>query len=155
MPRQFTQISRSIARYGSAATLKRVTGTACPCMVSRDANKPAYSAEWHRLNPVAAACNGTGLISRTTTSTSILAFFYEAGIAGSEIRKAFDTAEIGELALDDVLAIGALNASTAAFVGMVRDDNITVGSREYKVFHVSELMTGDVNAQWALLKRIV
>lgn len=150
----WNNIGRSMAKYGTDAVYKLTTGTVCPCMSSRDSNKPAYSPEWHRLNPTAAACNGTGLISRVVTSTNVKAFFYEVGIVGDEIKKRFDAAVIGLLKDTDLLVIGTLVSSTGAYMAMAKEAVFTIGGSDYQVFHISELMTGDVSAQWAILKRM-
>ena len=151
MPSFWTQSASVLARYGTTATMEVVAGTACLCMAGRG----AYSPEWHRLNPTAASCAGTGLISRATTTASIKAMFYEAGIAGDEIRKNFSAEIIGQVKDTDLFMIGTLNASTGAQVILSQDANITIGSQKYKVWHVSDLMTGDVSAQWAILKRVL
>jgi len=151
MPSYWTQVAQALARYGVTASMQTVAGTACPCIAGRG----AYSPEWHRLNPTAASCAGTGLISRTTTTTSIKAMFYEAGIAGDEIRKKFSQEIIGQVKDTDIFMLGTLNESTGAQVTLSQDANITIGSEKYKVWHISNLMTGDVCAQWAILKRIL
>jgi len=150
MPSFWTQAAQVLALYGTPATMETVAGTVCPCMAERG----AYSPEWHRLNPAAASCAGTGLISRSTTTTSIKAFFYESGIAGDEIRKSFSQEIVGQVKETDVFMIGTQNASTGAQVTLSADTNITIGSNKYKVWHISNLMTGDVSAQWAILRRI-
>ncbi|HPR89775.1 MAG TPA: hypothetical protein PL181_17320 [bacterium] len=150
MSSYWTQVAQALARYGVTASMETVSGTACPCVSGRG----AYSPEWHRLNPAASSCAGTGLISRVTTTTSIKAMFYEAGIAGDEIRKNFSQEIIGQVKDTDIFLIGTLNASTGAQVTLAADANITVGSSKYKVWHISDLMTGDVCAQWAILRRI-
>jgi len=151
MPSYWTQVAQALARYGVTASMQTVAGTACPCIAGRG----AYSPEWHRLNPTAASCAGTGLISRTTTTTSIKAMFYEAGIAGDEIRKKFSQEIIGQVKDTDIFMLGTLNESTGAQVTLSQDANITIGSEKYKVWHISNLMPGDVCAQWAILKRIL
>jgi len=150
MPSYWTQVAQALARYGTTASMEVVTGTACPCIAGRG----AYSPEWHRLNPAAASCAGTGLISRTTTTTSIKAMFYEAGFARDEIRRNFSQEIIGQVKDTDVFMIGTANASTGAQVTLSADANITIGSNKYKVWHISNLMTGDVSAQWAILRRL-
>lgn len=150
MPSYWTQVAQALARYGVTASMQTVAGTACPCIAGRG----AYSPEWHRLNPAAASCAGTGLISRTTTTTSIKAMFYESGIAGDEIRKMFSAEIIGQVKDDDLFMIGTQNASTGAQVILAKDSNITIGSYKYKVWHISDLMPGDVCAQWAILRRL-
>jgi hypothetical protein len=150
MPSFWTLAASVFARYGTTASMEVVTGTACPCIAGRG----AYSPEWHRLNPAAASCAGTGLISRSTTTTSIKAMFYEAGILGDEIRRNFSQEIIGQVKDTDIFMIGTLNTSTGAQVTLTADANITVGSNKYKVWHISNLMTGDVCAQWAILRRL-
>jgi hypothetical protein len=150
MPSYWTQVASVLARYGVTASLETVAGTVCPCTTERG----AYSPEWHRLNPAAASCAGTGLVNRTTTTTSIKAMFYEAGIAGDEIHKKFSAEIIGQVKDDDLFMLGTQNASTGTQVTLSKDANITVGSYKYKVWHISDLMPGDVCAQWAILKRI-
>ncbi|HOZ01918.1 MAG TPA: hypothetical protein PLG20_08875 [Candidatus Syntrophosphaera sp.] len=150
MPSWWTQVASGLARYGVTASMETVSGTTCPCTPERG----AYSAEWHRLNPAAASCAGTGLISRTATTLSIKAFFYEAGIAGSEIAKNFSAEIIGQVKQTDLFMLGTMNVFTGAYVALAKDAGITVGSNKYKVWHITDLMTGDVCAQWAILKRI-
>lgn len=80
--------------------------------------------------------------------------FYEAGILGDEIRRNFSQEIIGQVKDTDIFMIGTLNTSTGAQVTLTADANITVGSNKYKVWHISNLMTGDVCAQWAILRRL-
>lgn len=150
MPSYWTQVASGLAHYGVTASMETVAGTVCPCIAGRG----AYSPEWHRLNPAAASCAGTGLISRSTTTTSIKAMFYEAGILGDEIRRNFSQEIIGQVKDTDVFMIGTANASTGAQVTLSTDANIAIGSNKYKVWHVCNLMTGDVSAQWAILRRL-
>ncbi len=154
MATYWTQIRTALACHGVTANMTVITGTACPCITSRDPEHPAYSPEWHRLNPAAASCAGTGLISRTNTVTSIRAFFYEAGISGDEIRKLFKTEVIGELSDTDLLMVGTMEATTGAFVELQRDAVVALPRGSYRIFSVSDLMPGDLCAQWAILKRI-
>jgi len=144
--------------FGKSATLVQVTGDACPCMTWRDSDNPSYSAEWHRLNPAAEDCNGTGLINRTTTNTTIKAYFYPPTALPNRLILTKEKIEvIGELQNDDLMLFGAVNASTGAYVDLSGldelQDYITIDSRKYFVRHYYDLQNSDVVGQLALLRR--
>lgn len=149
-----------LLRKGADATLNEVTGTTCPCMTWRDADNPEYSREWHRLYPSAEDCGGTGLISRTTTSTSIkgMAYLIQTATAMGLLTK--EQAEaIGELQETDILWTGTANASTGDFVDLSSlvelRDSITYNSTTYRVRHTFDMAWGNETTvgQIAILKR--
>ena len=101
--------------YGESGILSVITGTACPCMSYK--NRVGYSEEYHRLNPGSADCLGTGLISRTTTTTSI--YFMVASKSALETSNPEMGAwleSIGEIKNSDLFIKGVSNASTDAQV---------------------------------------
>jgi len=147
-----------VARYAPSATITVITGTTCPCMASRDSSNPSYSADWHRVNSSAAACNGTGLISRTTTVTTVHAFFHPVSAVRDDIpRLAEKLSEIGELDEKDYMMFSPVKSDGTAFSmsGMAeRKDKVTYDGKDYLVRHVFDLAVGANIGQWALLKRI-
>lgn len=129
--------------FGEAGTLSIVTGTACPCMVSRDANISEYSPEWHRNNPTAEACGGKGLITITTTTTNLKAIVCSPSAAGGSkysVKEYLST--IGELQKDDMLFWGSINTATNAFLDLSGKnearDYVTFQSVNYKIRDVSD-----------------
>lgn len=155
-----TRFCMHLLRKGASATLSSVTGTQCPCMISRDADNPEYSHEWHRLYPDADDCNGTGLIDTTTTTTTIKGMVYPvqaataAGLLSKEIMEV-----IGETQKDDLLWLGTANGTTGAFVDLSSyteaDDSISYESITYNIRHTFSFPWGsEANvAQAAIFKR--
>lgn len=68
------RVRQSLKYRGQSATKSTLAGTACPCINSETL---IPSREWHRDNPTAADCSGTGLISSTRTNLTIYAFIQE------------------------------------------------------------------------------
>lgn len=101
----------------SAATLTTYTGTQCPCMISRDANNPRYSEEWHRNNPDVEDCLQTGLIDKTTTTVNIRGLAYNSEMmSGVNIPQGLETLlPIGELQEDEIAWIGTLDTDNDSF----------------------------------------
>jgi hypothetical protein len=140
--------------FGSAATLNIVTGTACPCMVSRDSTKSEYSPEWHRNNPTALVCSGTGVITTTTTTTNIKAIIHPPGVMFNSIYAPKETlVPIGELQKDDMLFWGSVNTSTGAFVDLSgkneNKDYVTFNSINYALRDVSDVFWAGVRIMQA------
>ncbi len=153
-----TNMALDTWRDGVTGTLTTIAGTTCPCMASRDSANPSYSADWHRRNTGAAACNGTGKI--TTTPTTINVKFgaaYSMGTAGAEIKNLNLERAIGELDLRDMIVIDWVNSSGtrldfASYNWLA--DYITLNSLRYKrIYHVDyEPGSG---LQLAILRRIL
>uniref|UniRef100_A0A6M3ILF5 Uncharacterized protein n=1 Tax=viral metagenome TaxID=1070528 RepID=A0A6M3ILF5_9ZZZZ len=102
------------------ATLAVITGTACPCMISRDSSRPSYSEQWHRDNPGAADCTGTGIISSTTTTTTFKGIFIAPGLVANTIPTMQERLmQIGEIRDDDLFLWGLVNSSTLAVVSIL------------------------------------
>lgn len=140
-------------RYGEAATLSVITGSACPCMSYK--GRDSYSEQYHRDNPSAADCGGTGLISSTTTTTNIKAIFSPPGLVGTSIPGGREFIEsIGEVQADDLLLWGTVDTSDGSFETLAgyTDYNayITYDSKKYFIRDVSSI-PGQVG-QVALLK---
>lgn len=136
-----------------------VTGTVCPCMTWRDADRPSYSAEWHSLNPLADNCNKTGLIDTTTTTVAIKAMFIAAGLmANMSMLSKEALTLIGELQNDDLVMYGAVNASSGEFYDVSGlseyNDKITYNSIDYIVRHHYNADFDANVGQVAVLKRI-
>lgn len=156
------RFQQDVNRYGASATITTVTGTTCPCMTSRDSARPQYSAQWHRDNPTASDCAGTGLISRSTSTTSIKAYFLPAIVGASAMKTggdvAFSKEVIGELDEKDMIMFGPANASTGALVSIAsmveRKDKVTYDGCDYLVRYYFNLPIGSNVTQYALLKRI-
>ena len=125
-----------VMHYGEAATLTSITGTTCPCLAS---NGGAYSLEWHRVNSGSAACNGTGLISRTTTTTDIYVLICPAQFIGTTgICEKEQMTIMGEIQDDDMILMGACTTAGVEVDLSVYDeknDYITYDSRKYTVRH--------------------
>lgn len=98
-----------------AATVSEITGTQCPCMVSRDASNPSYSEQWHVDNSGDEDCLNTGIIdpNKTTTTTNIKAIFSPPGLIGSSIPGGKEFLEaIGEIGKDDLILWGTVDTDT-------------------------------------------
>ena len=144
-------------RQGSDATLYSITGTQCPCMISRSAVHPSYSPEWHRENSDADHCNGTGWINRTTTTIAIKATFTIGVQSIPELMTNELKEKIGELQDYDLVMFGQCNASTAAFVDISsyteQDDYISFKGNNYLIRHPYDIDFGATVGQVSLLKR--
>jgi len=102
-------------RKGEAATTTEITGTQCPCMISRDASNPSYSAQWHVDHEDAEDCGRTGIIdpNKTTTVTNIKGIFSPPGLVGSSIPGGKEFLEsIGEVNRDDLILWGTVDTDT-------------------------------------------
>lgn len=75
-------LKKEMKILGNALIKSVLTGMVCPCVDSETGHP---SREWHRLNPLAEDCGGTGLISSTRTDTSFYAFVQEPD--GEELEK--------------------------------------------------------------------
>ncbi len=127
-------------------------------MTYRDSSHPEYSAEWHRQNPAAATCNGTGLISRVTTSIAAKAHVLPMlqAISTNLIKKEL-LDNIGELGKDDFALIGTVKTSDGSFFDLKtlseQSDYVTFNTVNYVVRHVYDYATNEVVGQMALIKR--
>jgi hypothetical protein len=105
---------------------------------------PTYSPQWHADNPLIENCNGTLLIDRTTTNTTIklLPVDIRAAYNSKAITQIIQDA-IGELKRIDYACLGATNNTTGAFLSLksyVGNDTayITLNSENYKIRLVIE-----------------
>jgi hypothetical protein len=135
-----------LSRFGQSATLNVITGTVCPCMTSRDSTNPTYSAEWHGNNPTAEACNGTGLIVDTTTSTEIKAVIQPFAVYAQSIQSNKEwLSQIGEINIDDHYYCGTVDSS-GSFVDISgyneKNAYITFDSRSYTLRDISTINFG-------------
>jgi len=146
-------------RLGTTATVTQVTGTVCPCKKDRGS-----SFEWHRLNPSAENCNGTGLINKTTTTTSVKAFFTNRLQSLMVFLHQYKKSEIGELDGADMFMFGVAKAADASYfdisglkeTGDNRANKVTFNSQDYLVRHVYSIagLNEVVIGQVGLLKKI-
>ena len=125
-----------------AGVLTEVTGSACPCMSYK--NRNSYSEEWHRQNSGETDCNGTGLISTTTTTVNFKGIFCAPALVGRLMPTAKEFMEaIGEIQKDDMFLWGAVNSTTSAVVELAGQDEyydyITYNSNKYIIRDVSDL----------------
>jgi hypothetical protein len=142
-------------RGAEAATLTETTGSVCPCMTSWDANNPSYSEQWHRDNPAASDCDGTGIIHATETDTAIYGVFSPPGLFGESIPKGKeDLFPIGEVQKDDLILWGVCNASKESLDLTYKSEyvtKITKGGVDYTIKDMSYITTEI--GQVALLRR--
>ena len=130
----------------SIAVLSTITGDQCPCMISRDANNPRYSEEWHRNNTTADDCNKTGLINSVTVTTNIKGIAYPASMVNaSNIQSGLTTlSQIGEMDATDIAWIGTLNLDSYEFISLsgYNDYNskITYNDQDYFIKDVVGLV---------------
>jgi len=143
-------------RSGSDAILKSITGTVCPCMTSRSSSYPAYSAEWHRLNPTAIDCNGVGKITTTTKSISIKAVFSIGIQSATAFLNSRDKSPIGEIPDYDLLMFGQC-ISDGSFLDISsyteQDDYIIYNSSNYVIRNIYDIEYNGMIGQISLLKK--
>ena len=148
----------NLLRNGQDVTVVTIAGTTCPCMSKRDSAYPVYNPAWHRDNPTAAACNGTGLISTTSTSTAAKAVImsYQTVINSGMIKKEI-LDNIGEIQHDDLFLVGTVKTSDGSFIelsGMIETrDYITYNSKNYLIRHTFDYGTSSVIGHLAVLRR--
>lgn len=142
-------------RGSEAATFVVTSGSVCPCMTAWDSNSPSYSAQWHRDNPAASDCNGTGIIHATYTRTVIYGVFSPPGLFGEQIPKAKEALEgIGEIQKDDLVLWGVCDASQNEVDITYKSEyttRITKNGIDYTIKDMSKIPT--LIGQVALLKR--
>ena len=132
--------TRHVEAFGSSATYRKVTGTACPCLTSRGDGSSVYSREWHRLYPTADDCGGTGLIDTTSTNYTIKAFFSMELETLSNYLKDRIQSKIGEMKNNYMIMYQPIYTSDYSFVDLdainKNSDTIIWNSRYFKVLFV-------------------
>jgi len=131
--------------YGDSAVLTKITGTACPCMSYKD--RDSYSEEYHRNNPLAEDCGGTGLIDpgKTTTNINIKFIVSDINTASTFLPKALDIKEVyGEINARDLFIIGTMDTSNSNTSEDLRNLNeyanwITYDSQKYLIRFVTPI----------------
>lgn len=148
----------SVLRHGVAATVREFTaGTQCPCMISRDSAVPTYSADWHRRNPAAEACNGTGMIGETIVETAVKTIPMDAQAIGNLIKQGGSFTDIGNIDVGDYLLYGAVRTSTGALFSFesLGDKNvITLLGKAYAIKETMLVPVGDTVVSMVLVKRV-
>lgn len=132
-------------------------GTQCPCMISRDAAVPTYSADWHRRNLAAEACNGTGMIGETTVETAIKTIPMDAQAIGNMVKQGGTFSEIGNIEAGDYLLYGAVRASTGtlfSFESLGDKNVITLLGKAYAIKETMLVPVGDTVVSMVLVKRV-
>ncbi|HQI49888.1 MAG TPA: hypothetical protein PLN61_14640 [bacterium] len=144
-----------------AATVREFTaGTQCPCMISRDSAVPTYSADWHRRNPAAEACNGTGMIGETTVETAVKTIPMDAQAIGNLsnlIKQGGSFTDIGNIDVGDYLLYGAVRTSTGALFSFesLGDKNvITLLGKTYAIKETMLVPVGGTVVSMVLVKRV-
>lgn len=92
-----------VRRAGQSAVYHHETGDACPCVNS---DTGYCDQEWHRNNPTADDCNGTGLINVAVTDTDVKAFILPKSAVGE-----LDRIKIGLMDNADFLFMGAFKTA--------------------------------------------
>ena len=145
---------RKLLKHGASATLSVVTGTACPCISYRGNN--AFSEEWHRLNSGSAHCNGTGLITRTTTTTNIKGFFYQRGQINALNLPDIIKTKVGEQVDADLILVGTWDDDNDVYLDVSsyveRETALTYNSEIFKIRVVYPLAISEEIGQIVLLK---
>jgi hypothetical protein len=154
---QQERLAKFLVRRGMTATVTIVTGTQCPCMISRDPNNPSYNPEWHvTVNPSADDCGGSGLINTTTTVTTVYASFMNEMQNINTLLTDQLLKEIGEVKTTDVIMVGQFEAD-GTFFNMSQfseqSDKVTFGGVDYVVRHYHDIYHGELVGQVSLLKR--
>lgn len=147
----------NLMRHGVPATVLEYTaGKVCPCMTSRDTGAPAYSADWHRRNPTAEDCGGSGTIEETTVGTSILTMPIDAMAVGNSVRESGFFAEIGKVDSGDFALYGAVKASDGSlfsFEALTSKNVITLLGNQYTVKKTMRIPISGVVVSLALVKK--
>lgn len=147
----------NLLRHGAPATVLEYTaGKTCPCMTSRDANAPAYSVDWHRRNPTAEDCGGSGIIEETTVETAILTIPIDAMAVGSLIRESGFLSEVGKIDAGDFALYGAVKVSDGSlfsFEALSSKNIITLLGKQYTVKKTMLIPISSVVVSLALIKR--
>lgn len=109
-----------LVRNGMSATFAYKTGTQCPCMIYRDANNPKYDQEYHDIFTTAEDCNGTGLISVTTTTKTIKGIFYDPEIqsTGFSVSDFYKNTPVGEWKDYALIGMGFIETTGNTFFNM-------------------------------------
>ena len=146
---------RKLLKHGASATLSVVTGTACPCISYRGNN--AFSESWHRdLFPAEPHCNGTGLITRTTTTTNIKGFFYQRGQINALNLPEIIKTKVGEQVNADLIMIGTWDDDNDVYLDVSsyveRETALTYNSEIFKIRVVYPLAISEEIGQIVLLK---
>lgn len=131
---------RHIESVGSSATWTHVTGTACPCLTSRGDGSSQYSTEWHRNNPTADDCEGTGLIDTTSTGYAIKAVFSMELETLSNYLKDRIQSKVGDMKNNYMIMYQPIKTSDYSLIDLEsidkNADTITWNSRYFKVLFV-------------------
>jgi len=140
-------LTNSLAGTG---TISEITGTACPCMISRDSSNPSYSEKWHRDNPVGDGdedCASTGTIDpgKTTTVTTFKAIFATPHMVAGVIPGSKELLDsIGEKSNSDLYLWGLVNTTTLAVIPILEKSEyvtyITYDSINYLIRDAWEIL---------------
>ena len=154
------RINRTIYKNGHSATVTVVAGDVCPCMIFEDANNPSYSREWHRLNPTADDCSGTGLINTSSNDTNIKAMFYPVALKVQSLNLDKESLDkiLGEMQNDDLIMYGAVDISDLSTFDLSilseYHDKILYRTNYYFVRHLFEIAADSFISQIAFIKRL-
>ena len=144
-----------IRQHGASAVLSVYTGTRCPCVLSGGNN--AVSEEWHRLNPSAKYCSGTGLITRTTTATNVKGFFFQIGAINTLGLPEIAKTAVGELSREDLIMVGTWNDDNDVYMDLSsyieRRTSMVYDSIQYQIRNVYNYDLTDTVAQAIMLKK--
>lgn len=147
----------SILKNGVDATITVYSGgTQCPCMISRGSEAPAYSADWHRRNPTATDCEGTGLINSTTSTVKLKTMIIDAALIGDALKSVGEMVDIG-IKSGDMALYGAVNSETMGNYSLadLTDKNIiTVLDVTYSVKRVYRIPMGETVITAAVIRRL-
>ena len=152
------RMKRFMLQEGETATLTVITGDECRCFTYRDSAHPRYDPEWHAQNPTAEDCQGTGLVNRTETVTTIKAFFHHPAHYSAEVQsKENKYVEVGELLNGELIMQGTFDTS-GNFIDMSsyteKTARITyLGTDYYKIATQAIMCDGEIVMQIVGLKR--
>jgi len=137
------QIKQRFKREGQAITKSVLTGIVCPCV---DSETNLASEEWHRQNPNAEKCYGTGLIQSTRTGTTIYGFIQPLTMK-FQVPERLKQSEIGILDNNSFSFFGAVdgNLNFVSVDGMdERRDWLEYGGEKYVVQDVKKFYKNGV-----------
>lgn len=152
----------AIHTMGMDILITQVRGTVCPCMSFVDSLRPEYSAEYHRLYPLAADCGGSGVVNTTSTVIPARAVVYPLSIAYQVLSRKTDgwiQEVIGRLKECDMVLAGTIQTADMTFYDLTalseKSDKITFNSVDYRISNIASYQfAGEMMFQVAGLKRM-
>lgn len=142
---------RSVRRNGQSAVLHHITGDTCPCV---NAETGYADREWHRQNPTAEDCQGTGLINTSDSADNIRALIMPKAAVDEQTRE-----RVGLRTEDDHLFMGAHDTTNGGLYDVSvfndRADWIDYRGNRFTLRNIdAEYIGDDVAYYYGLMRRV-